>query len=636
MKYSGFNREFGVEVRPYIEPDNSLQFLTEKTPFDNPLHPREREIEDYFFLGSTTMEDCPPRVLYAYAMEKNKEIATRFGRYLELVKSSPLEVESIVEKIRFPALEKPARWLKASDDLMYANYQETLTEFQRMKIVKEGVPLNSYSAINALLIPTLKVYKSIHEKDSRFDSANATQDDYRAWKKYLLAHNESAKHFFSLPLSAYLNIEAFKKHGYLTGKSGSGKSEWIKIFVHHLITRMMPKSPLVGGVVIDPHGDLAKEIAQFKECYDNDRVLYLDAGLFTHLSWSLNIFKASSLTEEDKELYAEYLSTAFEEIIADSNISGQMKTLLKPCLCVLLNRPKSGLEDLQRFMLSDENEDLVELGTKLQNRGQADFFKTAFQGEQYETTKKALYTRIQSLRNSRQFYRIVNKAGTLDIEKELESGKLLLFNLSVGALGEDVSSAIGRLILSQIKSAGYRRQRLSKSKRPSSYIIVDECHHYIGMSIEQVLTDLRKYGIHLILASQVVGYRMSTELVNAVLSCTAVKIIGLNANKTYSIMEKEIGVKREELNTLKMGKFCIHVKDSNKHTKPFFFTTPTYCLDNRNHMGKEKWKKQLDFKWKGYVKNSLLEAKEIEEKTTISDCLNTTPDSSSVTPKFDL
>ena len=122
-----------------------------------------------------------------------------------------------------------------------------------------------------------------------------------------------------------------------------------------------------------------------------------------------------------------------------------------------------------------------------------------------------------------------NTAATLNIEAELNAGKILVFSLSKANLGNEVSQVFGRLLIAQIKNLGFRRQHLPKAERRPTFVFVDECQNYVGERIETALTELRKYGIHMILANQVIGQNMGTQLTNILMSNTAVKITGIKA-----------------------------------------------------------------------------------------------------------
>src|SRR5512132_1552281 len=81
--------------------------------------------------------------------------------------------------------------------------------------------------------------------------------------------------FFFARLAMLMPERDRQRHTYVLGKSGSGKSELLKLLVYGYLRK--PGSATV--VVIDPHGDLAEEIARFKEHRSSDRLIYIDPYL---------------------------------------------------------------------------------------------------------------------------------------------------------------------------------------------------------------------------------------------------------------------------------------------------------------------------------------------------------------------
>jgi len=96
----------------------------------------------------------------------------------------------------------------------------------------------------------------------------------------------------------------------------------------------------------------------------------------------------------------------------------------------------------------------------------------------------------------------------------MDNGKILLFNLSDGLLGEQVSQLLGQLIVSKIQMAVMSRfDTPAKSRRPF-YLYLDEFQTFTGVnqhSYEKLLSRARKYKLGLVLAHQQTG-QLSTEL----------------------------------------------------------------------------------------------------------------------------
>ena len=243
--------------------------------------------------------------------------------------------------------------------------------------------------------------------------------------------------FFFARLAARMPERDRQRHTYVLGKSGSGKSELLKLLVYGYIRK--PGSATV--VVIDPHGDLAEEIARFKEHRKSDRLIYIDPYLDGSGGRmpTINPFDLRDTGPQSIDIAAQSMLEAFKQILRNTALTLQMEALLIPCISVLLNRRGSTLLDLQRFMNDHRNGDLVRLGERSDNLAQRLFFRDRFFEKTFDATKASIATKIQSLLNSRTFFHLTVGESTLDIGEALDSRKLLIFNLAKGKLGPETS-----------------------------------------------------------------------------------------------------------------------------------------------------------------------------------------------------
>ncbi|MEZ4950650.1 MAG: hypothetical protein R2784_14885 [Saprospiraceae bacterium] len=77
--------------------------------------------------------------------------------------------------------------------------------------------------------------------------------------------------------------------------------------------------------------------------------------------------------------------------------------------------------------------------------------------------------------NSEVFYNITSSGiSTINLEDSVNQGKVVLFNLSKGKLGEDVSETFGRFIIAQLQSIAIRRAKLPPQFRKKIYLVIDE------------------------------------------------------------------------------------------------------------------------------------------------------------------
>ncbi len=414
------------------------------------------------------------------------------------------------------------------------------------------------------------------------------RNNHRGYIKFIRAtlsatSQESETSFFLRPHVFKINEKARQRHSYITGQSGSGKTELLKIMIHHYLTVDTKKSV----ILLDPHGDIAEQVAQFKECVDNDRLVYIDPSLSLDHTPVINPFTLPSKKTPIQEIdtIAEELYGVFKDILK-SSFTPQMETLLRPCITTLLLMGNKDLNDLQRFMDDDRNHHYLNFALKnLYNPAQVDFLKYDFHKDTYNPTKQAIKTKIQSLLNSNTFRNLLTGKPTFNLDQLTQQNKIVIFNLSVGKMGNDSSDVIGRFLLSQIKTIAYRREKIPEPARPHVHVFIDECQRYISPTIKTILAEARKYHFYLTLANQYYGQEMGTDIRNAITSNTVVKIAGANNDKNATTHHKETSADVSELKTLGVGEF--HVKEGNKPS--IKIKTPTTLLGNKNAMTNKQW-----------------------------------------------
>ena len=389
--------------------------------------------------------------------------------------------------------------------------------------------------------------------------------------------------FFLRPHLFRINEKARQRHSYITGQTGSGKTELIKTLIHHYLT----KNKKTAIILIDPHGDIAEQVAHFKENAEDDRLVYIDPFLSPQYTPSLNpfILPYKDTPPAVVDLIAEELYLVFKSVLK-SSFTPQMETLLRPCITTLLLMGNKDINDLQRFMDDDRNSQYLNFAYKnLYNPSQIEFLKTDFNKDTYNPTKQAIKTKLQSLLNSHTFRNLLTGKQTYNLPNLCKQKKLIVFNLSAGKIGDDTSNIIGRFLLAQIKSMAFQRADSPEHLRTPTHVFIDECQRYISPTIETILAEARKYKVYLTLANQYYGQNMGTETRNAITNNTAVKIAGMNGDKNANTHHKETGADIEELKSLSVGEF--HIKEGTKPSVKI--KAPANLIKNRNSMKKEQW-----------------------------------------------
>ena len=178
-------------------------------------------------------------------------------------------------------------------------------------------------------------------------------------------------------------------------------------------------------------------------------------------------------------VHTQNFANAIEETIW-AEFSVNMGALLIPCITLLLYKRNSDLTHLIRLMQDDP--ELIEEGKKLPIPAHRMIFEN-FHDPLYARTKASIFTKLQSFINYPAFYNATVWQSTINIRKSINTGKILVFNLSPRLFCVEASQAFGRFIIALIKSTISMRWEYRKP----TYLFVDECQHFLSPSFESIL-----------------------------------------------------------------------------------------------------------------------------------------------------
>ncbi len=355
-------------------------------------------------------------------------------------------------------------------------------------------------------------------------------------------------------MRALLPIETLREHMAIIGGTGTGKSELMKLFIF-----MLSLNPHNSIIVLDPHGKLVDELKQL-DLGSLERLVYLHPFFNADHTPTLNPLELVNPSEREIDIVSQFIVKVFEELLRDSVLTDQMRAILTPCISTLLRKGGASLVDVMRFMDDKENQDLVELGKESPILTHRQFFHNKFNSNRYTSTKISIYTRLFNLLNSPTFYNLVTGKSTFDLKGAMEQGKIVLFNLAEGEMVED-SRIFGKFIIATIQ--GIAKKRTLEQGKPSNavYLFVDEFYHYINDSIVSIIKETRKFGVHLIVATQSMGDLNETKLKHNLFDNTAVKVVGRIGHTSTKALSQEIGVTPEQLQSLPNYSFYLKARE---------------------------------------------------------------------------
>ena len=98
----------------------------------------------------------------------------------------------------------------------------------------------------------------------------------------------------------------------------------------------------------------------------------------------------------------------------------------------------------------------------------------------------------------------------------MDKGQVLLMNLAKGKIGDDSSGLLGGLFVTALGLAAYSRADIPEQERRPFFIYIDEFQNFTTLSIANMLSELRKFRVGMVLAHQYLA-QLDPDIRHAVL-----------------------------------------------------------------------------------------------------------------------
>jgi hypothetical protein len=283
-------------------------------------------------------------------------------------------------------------------------------------------------------------------------------------------------------------------HMYVIGKTGVGKSTLLETLA------LQDLAAGRGFALVDPHGDLVERIAAVAPEDDEERVVYLNAADPAQ-PYGYNPLRR---VRDDKiPLAVSGLLETLEKLWPDA-WGVRMEHVLRNTLYALLERDDSRLPDILRLYV-DENYRKA-IVRDIRNETVRRFWTSEFANYPARLRADAcapIQNKLGALLSDPTLYRILVEPDIdLHFRQIMDQGRVLLVNVSKGRLGEDSALLLGGLIVSTIGLAAFSRAEAAPTERRPFFLYLDEFHNFTTLMLANMMSELRKYGVGLVLAHQ--------------------------------------------------------------------------------------------------------------------------------------
>jgi hypothetical protein len=302
-----------------------------------------------------------------------------------------------------------------------------------------------------------------------------------------------------------------QRHMYIVGKTGTGKSEFLKDMILQDIRAGK------GLAVIDPHGELVEDLLLMMPPNRAEEVIYFNPS-YTERPMGLNMMEAE--TEEQMHFVAGSIIGLMYKLYDPHKtgiIGPRFEHAIRNAMLTIMAEPGSTFIELVR-VLTDQKF-LQELLPKVKDpvvrrywtdqiAQTSDFHKSEVLD--YIVSKFGRFITNKTMRNI-----IGQSKSAFNLREVMDNGKILLVNLSKGALGEEDAKFLGLIMVPKILAAAMSRVDVPMEQRRDFYLYVDEFQNFATQDFATILSEARKYKLNLVVANQFVA-QIEEEVKNAV------------------------------------------------------------------------------------------------------------------------
>jgi Type IV secretion-system coupling protein DNA-binding domain len=279
-----------------------------------------------------------------------------------------------------------------------------------------------------------------------------------------------------------------KPHTWVVGQSGVGKSTLLTNAFITLIQRGY------GGIFEDPHGTAVQKIARFIPRSRMNDVIWIDPtadrvpGIIPHYT-----------SKDEEQLFIQMFLTLLKSLHRDRWGDETERVLMGALMAVtehygFLNVPAVYLfvarqSFRKRILAACRNPLLQDFAAQYDEK-----LKASEQMAKFSPPLNKIDEFVLPVMRS-----LMSRDKAIDFARAMDDRRIILVDLSKGKLGAEVSSLTGSIILSNIAIQAMRR----RADSPQFFAFVDECQNFLhGVDFETILSELRKFGVTLVLGSQ--------------------------------------------------------------------------------------------------------------------------------------
>ena len=380
-----------------------------------------------------------------------------------------------------------------------------------LKLVSKKGILGILPSRGGSVVGSLEVAALWHLPGSRVQPGSIQRTTYRSWPVHSRIISEGApvgETTAGASRMVRLGSDAMSAHQFYVASSGMGKSTLITHVVRYAMRQKALGEYPGAIVVVDPHGDLVKDLLGLVPPNVAHRVRLIDLADRDRVP-GVNVLSPQFSPDRDvtAELLVDVVSRHWRfwgpnmadilshtvQSLYEANTHPDVR--VEDAYTLLDARRLWGDESFRRSVLQhvrDAN----------QHRFWAEDFPVYERGEQMQTLNP-IRNRLRSYSDSRVASAILGQRfSTIDFKACIQDGDIVFISTGGESTGREVARLLGSYFLAMIDHLIRAQGELEPGDRQRVMVVVDEMQRIAGAPYEDMLEEWRKFGGALVLATQ--------------------------------------------------------------------------------------------------------------------------------------
>lgn len=519
------------------------------------------------------------------ARQKKKEADPDKATYSH----DPKEMEHISTKAEKPAFRVSIRVVVSSPHLhsaqmhvnnivgAFAQFTSAYNSFKRGYIFVKHLFMIDFLYRYMPLFNKGTSVLNVEELATVFHLPNKTVETHHV--RWLNAKNAPAPH--NIPTSGlylgksryrgqereiFMSMDDRRRHMYIIGKTGTGKSEFLKEMILQDIENGN------GVCAIDPHGEFIEDILELMPPERADDVIYFNPSDLDR-PMGMNMMEAD--TEEQRHFVVSSIIGLMYKLYDPHRtgiIGPRFEHAIRNAMLTIMYKKGSTFIELVRALTDQKfveellpyvKDPVVKRYWTDQIAQTSDFHKSEVLD--YIVSKFGRFVTNKTMRNI-----IGQPASAFNFRKAMDEKKIILCNLSKGILGEEDAKFLGLILVPKVLTAAMSRQDIDMDQRHDFFLYVDEFQNYATEDFAVILSEARKYRLNLIVANQFVS-QIDEDVKNAVFGNVGTMVSFRVGVPDANFLQHEFTPVFNENDLTNIEKYHVYVKTivKNEPVPPF-------------------------------------------------------------------